>query len=488
MSAPVNPIQHQTYIEMPEELYSETAPAGSDSPTLVELNLGLIQELGLNQDWFASQSGIAAMAGNGSDSVPTVALAYGGHQFGNWAGLLGDGRAHMLGQIKSASGQLIDVQLKGSGRTRFSRGGDGYATLGAVLREHMVSEAMAGLGIPTTRSLAVITTGQYVYREQPVSGAILVRTAQSHLRVGTFQYAFNTLSKDEFRALADFTIEQLYPHCEQQANKYEALLNVIVARQATLISQWMLTGFIHGVMNTDNTAISGETIDYGPCAFMDEFHPQKVFSSIDQFGRYAWNQQATIGLWNLTQLAHTFSSLLDPDADKATALIESIVSRFGPQFQQSFHMGLARKLGLAVEPEALAPIAQSTFELMTEGAIDFTQFFDRLTHVAGGEPDSFLLKLTDKTSALESWLTQWHDVRKSSGESLDVMRKANPAVIARNHRVEQAIKEAVEQDDFTLFRRLTGALAHPWAVDSNNLDLQEAPLPAERITRTYCGT
>ncbi len=313
-----NPVTLQRYKTLQEGFYIDMPPAQPPSPALVELNTSLLESYGVNKAWFHSEDGIGFLSGNHDyEGSSPLAMAYSGHQFGHWAPVLGDGRAHMLGQIETDDGSLIDIQLKGSGRTPFSRGGDGKATLGAVIREYLISEAMAGLGIPTTRTLAVLTTGEQIIRDfRHVPGAIQVRTATSHLRVGSFQYAHSRLGKDGVQALADFAIEHHFPALKGREDRYAAFLYEVGQRQASLIVKWMLSGFIHGVMNTDNMSIVGESIDFGPCAFMDEFKSGKVFSSIDTAGRYAWNQQAAVGYWNLQRLAETLLDLIDEDSQK----------------------------------------------------------------------------------------------------------------------------------------------------------------------------
>jgi uncharacterized protein YdiU (UPF0061 family) len=394
----------------------------------------------------------------------------------------------MLGQMVAADGSVIDVQLKGSGRTEFSRGGDGRATLGAVLREYVVSEAMAGLGIPTTRSIAIIGTGEDVFRERMLPGAILARSATSHVRVGTFQYASSTLDVDGVQALADFVIARHFPELDQLDDKYLELLNAVVERQASLIAQWMLVGFIHGVMNTDNMSIIGETIDYGPCAFMDAFHPNKVFSSIDRFGRYAWDQQPSIAHWNLTRFGETVLPLLHKTPASAAELAGELIGEFVPLFRNAFHEGMRYKLGVSTNTDMVAKFTETTLAAMAESGMDFTVFFDRLTQVAAGETDSIVLELFSNQRKGVSWLEQWAALRSESPDALASMRRANPAVIARNHRVEQAIDAAVEREDFDPFRRLCRVLANPFEINPVNQELQLPPRPEERVTQTFCGT
>jgi uncharacterized protein YdiU (UPF0061 family) len=389
--------------------------------------------------------------------------------------------------MRTANGAK-DIQLKGSGRTTFSRGGDGRATLASVLREYIVSEAMAGLGIPTTRSLAVIETGDPVFREQREAGAILVRTARSHIRIGSFQYAAESLGSDAVKALADHVIDQHFPELASEEQRYAALLAAVSERQASLIAQWMLVGFIHGVMNTDNMSVAGETIDFGPCAFLDEFDANKVFSSIDRRGRYAWARQPGIGLWNLARFAETLLPLLSGDGDAAIRIAETRLENFMPAFQTVFYGGLREKLGLSDHAEINKAFADETLELLGEHAIDMTVFFDTLTRVVGGEPDQVLLELFNDQGVAQLWLTRWKGLRANHADTAQRMRRVNPAVIARNHRVEEALQAATGKQDLGLLVRLTAALRNPYECTSENLDLQTPPLPEQRVTATFCGT
>jgi len=489
MSTYLNPIAYQHYRELPAGMFAESGPGRSCDPALLALNRDLLEQLGGDVDWFCSEQGLAVLSGNAvSDVHPPIAMAYGGHQFGHWVPLLGDGRAHMLGQFLSQNGERFDVQLKGSGRTPYSRGGDGRATMGSVIREYVVSEAMAALGIPTTRSIAIVSTGEQVMRERAFPGAILVRMASSHLRVGSFQYAAANLDEQGMRDLADFVIASNFPELVEKPDKYRQLLCAVAARQASLIAQWMLVGFIHGVMNTDNTSIVGETIDYGPCAFMDEFHPNKVFSSIDQHGRYAWDQQPSIGYWNLGQFAGTLLPLLHDTPDKAEAIAEESLSEFVSLFQTTFRSGLRRKLGLTGEGDEIAQFGERTLVTMADSGIDFTVFFDRLTHVATGESEDLLLTLFEDREVGVSWLAQWQGFRSQCPAAAKEIRGANPMVIARNHRIEEAILAAVDHGDFEPYRRLCRVLATPFELATADFDLQTPPQLEERVRQTFCGT
>jgi uncharacterized protein YdiU (UPF0061 family) len=494
-----NPICFQHYRDLPREMFAESIPVPTASPSLIELNKNLLRQLGIDASWFNSEQALSILSGNSiNDDNRPMALAYSGHQFGHWSPTLGDGRAHMLGQVKTAEGKYLDFQLKGSGRTPFSRRGDGRATLGSVIREYLLSEAMAGLGISTTRSIAMLATGDSVAREQLNPGAILVRSAQSHLRVGSFQFAHvqaaNTQSFQSqpitsgVKALADFTIAKHFPELEQSTSKYLDLLSAVGKRQAELIAEWMLVGFIHGVMNTDNVSIVGETIDFGPCAFMDEFNPRKVFSSIDTQGRYAWDQQPRIAQWNITRLAETLLSLFDENEEKSSELAQQRLSEFLPQFQKSFQAGLMRKFGFPDSHDQAQQLTSELLAVMERDSVDFTVFFNSLTQVAEGESDQVIINLFDDSDVVIALVKQWQKLRAKDDETLLSMRQANPAVIARNHQVQFAIDAAVENDDFAPFRRLCRVLANPYQIDSADEDLMTPPKFEERVTQTFCGT
>jgi uncharacterized protein YdiU (UPF0061 family) len=485
-----NPIRLQQYRLLPPEMYQEVDPTPASQPELLELNRGLLAEYGIDPQWFETPEGLDVLSGNAviAANAP-IAMAYAGHQFGHWVPQLGDGRAHMLGQLTAADGFTFDVQLKGSGRTRFSRGGDGRATLGSVVREYVISEAMAGLGIATSRSLAIIGTGEPVFREEPEPGAILVRTAASHIRVGSFQYAAAHLGPEALRRLADHVIERNYPNIVDAELRYAELLSSVIARQARLVAQWMLVGFIHGVMNTDNMSVAGETIDFGPCAFIDEFQFDKVFSSIDRHGRYAWDQQANVAHWNLTQLAATLLPLIDADEDRAVAVARERLAQFTPQFNEHFYAGMRAKLGLSDSIDAieLESFTRETLQLLGDQSVDFTLFFDALTRIAQGADQDDLLDLFARRESVGSWLRKWQSMDRLSKSEVEIMRLANPAVIARNHRVEQVIAAANEGNPEPM-RRLCSVLSTPFTLAKENADLKIPPQPHERVTRTFCGT
>jgi len=485
---PENPISLQRYRQLPDGMYEEVDPTPTTKPALLQLNRRLLAEYGIDEQWFLSQEALGVLSGNQVDSRNApIAMAYAGHQFGHWVPQLGDGRAHMLGQLCCADGTIVDVQLKGSGKTRYSRGGDGRATLGSVVREYLISEAMAGLGIASSRSLAVIATGEPVYREEPEPGAILVRTAESHLRVGSFQYAAAHLGPEALRSLADSVIERNFQAIGHSSNRYAELLSSVIARQARLVAQWMLVGFIHGVMNTDNMSVAGETIDFGPCAFIDEFSSDKVFSSIDRHGRYAWNQQPNIALWNLSHLAATLLPLLDADEEQAVAVAKERLETFTPQFNSHFFSGMRLKLGLSesFDAQTIEAFARRTLEVLGRHGVDFTVFFDALTRIVLNEPAAEPPESFARTDDGQVWLADWRAMEKTNEPEL--MRLTNPAVIARNHRVEQAIAAACA-GDLEPMRRLTKVLETPFTLASEDAEFAAPPLPHERVTRTFCGT
>ncbi len=477
-----------TYGELPQLFHRAIALSPVAHPRWIARNDTLAKKLGLDAAWFASDAALVALAGNSTlpDATP-LAMAYSGHQFGGWAPLLGDGRALLAGEWLAPDGIRFDLHLKGSGPTPFSRNGDGRATLGAMLREYIVSEAMAGLGIPTTRALAVVATGEPVHRQVSEPGAVLTRVALSHVRVGTFQFAAVNGTRSDLEALADREIARNYPEISGP-EQYCDFLRAVVARQANLVARWMCVGFIHGVMNTDNMSVAGETIDYGPCAFMDVFHPQKVFSSIDQFGRYAWDKQPAMALWNLTRLAESLLPLLHKERDTAIALATSELERFMPEFERHFESGIRAKFGLASAHDSDGAFIASMLTHLMTGAVDFTLFFRRLTQVAEGKPELALVKLFNEEAAAVALLAHWRERVALTG-TVDVvaMRLANPVVIARNHRVEKAIQTA-DQDNLRPFQRLVAAVQNPYVADASFEDLELAPQPDEIVARTFCGT
>tara|TARA_R110002073_G_scaffold180366_5_gene338725 strand:- start:238 stop:1701 length:1464 start_codon:yes stop_codon:yes gene_type:complete len=479
-----------SYARLPDAFFARVMPARVPEPSLLKVNETLAEQLGLDTAWLYSEEGVSMLSGNllPSNAEP-ISMAYAGHQFGGWVPQLGDGRAILLGEILDKNGVRHDIQLKGSGRTPFSRRGDGKAALGPVLREYLVSEAMAALGVPTTRSLAVMLTGETVSRDTLLPGAILTRVAQNHVRVGTFQYFYAREDWESLRTLTDYIISRDYPHVQQAQNPYLAFLTAVVERQATLIAKWMCIGFIHGVMNTDNMQIAGETIDYGPCAFMDNFHPEKVFSSIDQYGRYAWNQQPVIAQWNLMRLAETLIPILGDVKEKAIQ-VKKVINQFNSLFNRHLLQGFSNKLGLLAE-DSNEEIIKETFSIMTENEVDFTLFFRQLTRITTGESEKDFLALLASPESGKEWLLKWRkcisDDAVPNADRIALMRQANPIFIPRNHRIEAVIKSAV-QGNFKPFHLLAKILSHPYEVQPKHASFESPPKPEEVVCQTFCGT
>jgi serine/tyrosine/threonine adenylyltransferase len=471
-----------TYAELPAILFKSAAPTDVVSPKFVAVNHALAKDIGISETWFESPEALRALAGNQPlPNTPSIAMAYAGHQFGHWVPSLGDGRAILAGEIVGPDGVRRDLHLKGAGRTPYSRNGDGRATLGAMLREYIVSEAMHALGIPTTRSLAVVATGENIMRDGLFPGAVLTRVARSHVRVGTFQYLSSRKEVSALCDLADYEMARNFPEAPRGDERYLWFLSQIIARQASLIAKWMCVGFIHGVMNTDNMSVCGETIDYGPCAFMDTFHPQKVFSSIDQNGRYAWDKQPVIALWNLTRLAEAMLPLLHQDRDTAISLAEEELKNFMPAFADSFELGMAKKFGIMNPVENDANFIAQALQHMADTKADFTLFFSGLT-----------LQLENREAVTTSdWAKLWHarlaEDKADQAARIEMMRKVNPEYIPRNHRIEQAI-QAANTGDLDPFNRLVKVLTKPFETQTENRDLASAPTAIEEVTETFCGT
>ena len=485
---PSPPFFVSTYSKLPESLFrlAETKPV--EAPKVILLNDRLAEDIGISAQWLHSSEALRVLSGNTSlPNVPRVAMAYAGHQFGHFVPSLGDGRAVLLGEIEGPDGQRRDLHLKGSGRTHFSRGGDGRATLSAMLREYIISEAMAGLGIPTTRSLAVIATGEKVPRERIELGAVLTRVATSHVRVGTFQYLAARGEEVTMQALVDFEIARNFVGAPSGPDRFIWLLRQIIARQAPLIAKWMCVGFIHGVMNTDNMSIAGETIDYGPCAFMDVFDPQKTFSSIDQNRRYAWDKQPVVALWNLTRLAEAMLPLFDADKDQAIVLAEAELKDFMPQFETAFEIGMAAKLGLAEVRDGDAELIAVTLQSLANARSDFTLFFSILTEFVQTQDDSKLVSLFGDSVSARNWLDKWKVRVNDKVQSATLMQRANPIFIPRNHRVAQALT-AAELGDLQPLHRLLKVVASPFEEHVGEDHLALPPLAEEAITQTFCGT
>ena len=469
---------NNSYTQLPTLFYDKQKPIPVKDPQPVILNEALAKRLGvpLNSEVFAGNVIL-----QGSDPL---AQAYAGHQFGYFT-MLGDGRALLLGEHLTAGGERFDIVLKGSGRTAYSRGGDGRAALGPMLREYIISEAMHGLGIPTTRSLAVVTTGETVVREQMLTGAILTRVATSHLRVGTFEYAAHFGTPDDVRKLADYTMWRHFSNILNYENKYLLLLREVVKRQAELISKWQLVGFIHGVMNTDNMAISGETIDYGPCAFMDTYDPDTVFSSIDTGGRYAYGNQPTMAVWNLARFAETLLLLLHDQEDEAVKIAQAEITKFWELHHGYWLMGMRKKLGLFTEEAEDETLIQELLQLMQQFQADYTHTFRGLT--LDQHEDLELFASAEFAQWHERWQVRLSRESQTKAEIKERMKRSNPAIIPRNHRVEAALA-AAEQGDYQVMRKLLHVLEDPYGYTSEQEDYGSLPEPTTCPYQTFCGT
>jgi uncharacterized protein YdiU (UPF0061 family) len=484
-----------SYAQLPERFFARVPPTPVSEPSLIRLNEHLAFELGLSPERLATPEGIEVLAGNRvPEGAEPLAMAYAGFQFGSWVPQLGDGRAILLGEVIDREGVRRDVQLKGSGRTPFSRSGDGRAALGPVLREYIISEAMAALGIPTTRSLAAVVTGERIRRETYLPGAVLTRVAQSHIRVGTFQFFAGRRDEPGVRVLAEHVIARHYPEAAESDNPILALLGAVIERQAELVARWQLVGFIHGVMNTDNMSIAGETIDYGPCAFMDSYHPDTVYSSIDRRGRYAYGNQPSIAQWNLAGLANALLPLIADDEDTAVELATEMIQSFPTRFAQYHRPGLHRKIGLTEAREGDTELAQDLLARMAENAADFTLTFRRLGDLidSTSKSDEWVSGLFEDPAAFDEWAARWRrrlgSETRSPVELQSDMRVVNPAFIPRNHRVEEAIKAAVEQGDFEPFEQLIEVLASPYEGQPSREHYAEPPRPDQIVRETFCGT
>jgi serine/tyrosine/threonine adenylyltransferase len=485
---------NNTYATLPANFFARVAPTPVAAPRLIKLNRPLAKHLGLDPDWLASPEGAEILAGKRvPDGADPIAMAYAGHQFGHFVPQLGDGRAILLGEVIDADGVRRDIQLKGSGPTPYSRRGDGRAALGPVLREYIVSEAMAKLGIPTTRSLAAVMTGESVLRETALPGAVLTRVASSHIRVGTFQYFAARGDTEGVRRLADHVIARHYPEVADRERPYLALLSAVIARQADLIARWLLVGFIHGVMNTDNTSISGETIDYGPCAFMDHYDPAQVFSSIDEMGRYAYANQPRIAQWNLTRLAECLLPLISEDQEKAIGDVQAALGEFVEAFDTAYQAGLRGKLGLFTARDGDRILAQDLLDAMAKGQADFTLTFRRLSDAAADPTDdNDVRQLFADPAAYDEWAARWRqrisEEPQQPATRREAMRSVNPAFIPRNHLIEAVIEAAVKRDDFTLFEELLTVLSNPYEDQPGYAGYADPPESHQRVLQTFCGT
>lgn len=480
---------HNSYAAMPDRFFARVAPTPVAAPRLIRFNLGLAEELGLDVGAVEALGAAEIFSGNLiPEGADPLAMAYAGHQFGGFVPQLGDGRAILMGEVLRRDGARRDLQWKGSGRTPFSRGGDGRAALGPVLREYLVSEAMHALGIPTTRALAAVTTGDLVYRDAALPGAVLTRVAASHIRVGTFQFFAARREDESVKALADHAIDRHYPEARASGQPYLAFLEGVVERQASLIAQWMGVGFIHGVMNTDNTAISGETIDFGPCAFMDAYDPATVFSSIDRQGRYAFGHQPRIAQWNLARLAETLLPLIDADLDRAVGIATEAINGFGETFERHWLRIFRTKIGLASERDEDTALIRDWMQLLQANGVDFTLAFRRL----GDADDVAVRGLFTDLAAYDEWAPKWRARLALDGvdsrERRAAMNRVNPALIPRNHRVEAMIEAAVSRQDFTLFDEMNEALATPFEERAEHEIYRDPPPPGDRVYQTFCGT
>lgn len=469
------------FARLPDALYIRHQPVPVSAPELMAFNEPLGLQLGLDRSSLGDEAIKALLSGNAiaSGSEP-LAAAYAGHQFGHWSGTLGDGRAVLLGEINANDGQHWDIQLKGSGPTPFSRGGDGRAWLGPVIREYLLSNAMVHYGVPSTLGLAIVTSGDFVLREQgPLPGAVLTRVARSHIRVGTFEYLAAKRDTDSMQALIDHLVEHHYPELKSADNKTLALLNAVIKKQAELIAKWQSLGFIHGVMNTDNASLVGDTIDYGPCAFMDEFDRGKVFSSIDQQGRYAYQNQPSMGHWNMAMLAQAMLPLLSDDETQAISFAQAAVDDFPKLYVQAYASNMREKFGLFDDvQDGDMTLMENFLDLMHAGSVDFTLSFRALS----APQNEALIDLFDDKDSIQSWHEQWS--QRVGSQQSDKMNDINPAIIPRNHWVEACIQQAVK-GDWTLFSEFENALRTPY---SGNTKFSAPPAKEERVKATFCGT
>jgi uncharacterized protein YdiU (UPF0061 family) len=483
------------YARLGEDFFVKTRPVPVNNPGLIIFNNDLGDELGLSDTDLNSPDAVSFFAGNiVPDGAEPLAMAYSGHQFGHFNPQLGDGRAILLGQVTGSQGGLYDIHMKGTGQTAFSRNGDGRAALGPVLREYLVSEAMFKLGVPTTRALAAATTGEEVAREQLIPGGVITRVARSFVRVGTFQYFMSRNDVDGITRLADYVIEQNYAHARSSSNPYLGLLDAVIDRQAVLIAKWMQFGFIHGVMNTDNMSIAGETIDYGPCAFMDHYAHDQVYSSIDRRGRYAYNNQPSIGLWNLTRFAETLLPLLADDTDAAVEIAQEALKRYVGLYEDYWLEGMRKKTGLITPEEGDKALIDELLDIMAVNNTDFTLTFYYLSkmgsNLSGHDKDVW--ELFDNPEQFETWAIKWRERLQKQDVEEDVrkakMLAVNPVYIPRNHQIEAAIRAAEDHNDFSVFHNLHDVLQKPYELKLGKDAYMLPPEPGEVVHQTFCGT
>ena len=469
-----------SYAKLPSHFYSNTHPVPVNKPSLIKLNVQLAKELGLNIKELRGKKGAEFFSGNiiAPGSAP-ISLAYAGHQFGSFMPQLGDGRAVLLGEIIDKNCRRFDIQLKGSGQTPFSRRGDGRASLGSVIREYIVSEAMYALGISTTRSLAFVTTGEPVFRETALAGAIITRVASSHIRIGMFEYFAARGDLEALKTLSDYAISRHYPDCAREENPYISLLKKVMDAQAKLIASWMSVGFIHGVMNTDNTSIAGETIDYGPCAFMDEYNPSQVFSSIDRDGRYAYANQPYIAQWNLARFAQALLPLLDKNIEKSVEIAEEVISSFSPIYESYWIDGMRKKIGLFTKDEGDIKLINDLLNIMHKNRLDFTNTSRKLSNG---------VYIPEFHGWEQAWKSRMSEENKDLDTHFELMQSVNPAFIPRNHRIEEVIKAAVEDADFSIMEEMINVLSNPYNDQPEFLSYATPPKTEDRVTATFCGT
>ncbi len=481
-----------SYARLPEPFYIRWRPAEPSKPRLLQFNEALAATLGL--DGLDSDERTAIFSGA---TVPTnaepLAMTYAGHQFGNFVPALGDGRALLLGEVIDRHGVRRDIQLKGAGQTPFSRHADGLCPLGPAIREYLVSEGLSALGVPSSRALALALTGQTTMRETVSPGAVITRVATGHVRVGTFQYFAARDDVDSVRTLADYVIQRHYPDLTQAQAPYLELLRGLVRRQAELVAQWMNLGFIHGVMNTDNMTLAGETLDFGPCAFMDTYHPETVYSFVDQGGRYAYGNQPTMAQWNVTRFAEAILPLLASDESEAVELAQPVIDAFADYYQQARRAGMAAKLGLAEVAESNDELIDGILDTLANDDVDYTRFFRRLSDMAANpDEDARVRELFNDPEAWDAWRRRWREALEAEGgdpgERVRRMKAVNPAVIPRNHSVERAIQAAERDGDLAVFHDLLANLAEPYADHPEDREGARPPAAEERVVRTFCGT
>ncbi|MGB8818163.1 MAG: YdiU family protein [Rhizobiaceae bacterium] len=476
-----------------EGLWLKAMPAHAPLPQLIRFNHALARELGVEAAGDNDDRLAARFCGNElPDGAQPLAMAYAGHQFGHFSPQLGDGRAILIGEVIDNSGKRRDIQLKGAGRTPFSRGGDGHSALGPVLREYLVSEFMHAAGVPTTRALAAVATGDTVFRETEKPAAVFTRVAASHIRIGTFQFFAARSDVASVKRLADHAIARHYPDVAAAPQPYLPFFEAVCAAQAKLIAQWTGFGFVHGVMNTDNMAVSGQTIDFGPCAFMDHYDPHALFSSIDQNGRYAFSNQPLIAQWNLARLAETLVPLMDEDQDKAVAALTAVLEGFPALFEAERLVVMRRKLGLNTAQDGDAELIKQLLDQMQLQSVDYTIAMRALAQVENTEGRSSFASLFADEQTVAAWLEEWTGRLAAEGSNpavaSQIINAVNPAFIPRNHRIEEAIRAAEDSGDFTAFHRLADVLAAPFDDQPEHADLQRPPSPEERVTKTFCGT